>query len=89
MNDELVSIKRLAQILDCSPKTVRDWMYKDRRSRSTDPLPYYRLGGLVRFRLDDVMGWVDRRRVRLVSFAIGPTSGREGGTPVRLRPRTL
>jgi excisionase family DNA binding protein len=69
MNEDLVSIKRLAQILDCSPKTVRDWMYRNRKTLTADPLPYYRLGGLVRFRLSDVMGWIDRRRVRISPLA--------------------
>jgi hypothetical protein len=70
MNEELVSIKHLARILDCSPKTVRDWMYRDRRAASTDPLPYYRVGGLVRFRLNDVVAWIDRRRVRIPPLLI-------------------
>lgn len=65
MNDELVSIRRLAQVLDCSPKTVRDWMYKNRRAPTSDPLPYYRVGGLVRFRLNEIMAWIDRRRIRV------------------------
>ena len=69
MNEELVSIKRLAQILDCSPETVRDWMYRNRRNMTPDPLPYYRVGGLVRFRLADVTAWIDRRRVRISSLA--------------------
>jgi excisionase family DNA binding protein len=79
MNEQLVSIKRLAEILDCSPKTVRDWMYRNRRTPSSDPLPYYRVGGLVRFRLNDVMGWIDRRRVRISPLANMPL-------PVRERP---
>ena len=67
---ELVSIRKLARLLDCSPKTVRDWLYKDRKNPSVDPLPYYRVGGLVRFKLKDVTAWVDRRRVRVSSLAI-------------------
>ena len=67
---ELVSIRTLARLLDCSPKTVRDWLYKDRKNPSVDPLPYYRVGGLVRFKLKDVTAWVDRRRVRVSSLAI-------------------
>ena len=67
MNNELISINRLAHVLDCSPKTVRDWMYKNRRVPSLDPLPYYRVGGLVRFRLSDVTAWIERRRVRVCS----------------------
>ena len=66
---ELLSIKNLAQLLDCSPKTVQDWLYKDRKNPSTDPLPYYRVGGLVRFKLKEVLAWVERRRVRVSPLA--------------------
>ena len=62
---EMLSTRRLAAILDCSPKTVQDWIYKDRKRPSTDPLPYYRLGGLVRFKLSEVLHWLERRRVRV------------------------
>ena len=65
---ELLSTRRLAELLDCSPKTVQDWLYKDRKNPTTDPLPYYRLGGLVRFKLKEVMAWVERRRVRVSSL---------------------
>lgn len=62
---ELLSIKHLAQVLGCSPKTVQDWLYKERRNPGSDPLPYYKLQGLIRFRLDEVMAWIARRRVRI------------------------
>lgn len=67
LGPELLSTKKLALILDCSPKTVQDWLYKDRKNPSTDPLPYYRVRGLVRFKLKEVLAWVDRRRVRVAS----------------------
>ena len=67
---ELVSIRNLAGLLDCSPKTVRDWLYKDRKNASADPLPYYRVGGLVRFKLKEVIAWVERRRVRVSRLTI-------------------
>ena len=89
MNEDLVSIKRLAQLLDCSPKTVRDWMYRNRKTLTLDPLPYYRVGGLVRFRLADVMAWIDRRRVRISPLA-AITPGVSGGpSKVRSRGGTL
>ena len=69
LEPELLSIKKLAQVLDCSPRTVQDWLYKDRKRPSSDPLPYYKLGGLVRFRITEVMTWVQRRRVRVSSLA--------------------
>jgi hypothetical protein len=62
---ELLSTRKLAAILDCSPKTVQDWIYKDRKRPGPDPLPYYRVGGLVRFSLSEVVSWVGRRRVRV------------------------
>ncbi len=88
MNEELLSIKRLALVLDCSPKTVRDWMYKNRRTPASDPLPYYRVGGLVRFRLDDVMAWIDRRRVRVSPFSV-LTGVRQSRAQVRSQPGNL
>jgi predicted DNA-binding transcriptional regulator AlpA len=68
MDHELVSIRKLASSLDCSPKTVRDWMYRNRREPVVDPLPYYRVGGLIRFCSAEVAAWVERRRVRVTSF---------------------
>jgi excisionase family DNA binding protein len=65
LTQELLSIRRLAQLLDCSPKTVQDWLYKDRKRPSSDPLPYYRIGGLVRFKPKEVTAWIERRRVRV------------------------
>jgi excisionase family DNA binding protein len=62
---ELLSTRKVAEILDCSPKTVQDWIYKDRKRPSNDPLPYYRVGGLVRFKLSEVLRWIERRRVRI------------------------
>jgi excisionase family DNA binding protein len=70
LEPELLSIRKLAQVLDCSPKTVQDWLYKERKRPGSDPLPYYKLGGLVRFRIKEVMAWVDRRQVRISSVAL-------------------
>jgi excisionase family DNA binding protein len=68
LEPELLSTRKLAALLDCSPKTVQDWLYKDRRVPTSDPLPYYKLRGLVRFRANEVMAWVERRKVRISSF---------------------
>ena len=61
---ELVSLKTLSRLLDISEKTIWDWVYKNRRHPTLDPIPYYKLGALVRFSLREVRGWVDRRKVR-------------------------
>ena len=81
LEPELVSIRNLARLLDCSPKTVRDWLYKDRKNTSADPLPYYRVGGLVRFKLKEVTAWVDRRRVRVSPLALSNLSRNKGNAP--------
>jgi len=62
---ELVSIKTLSRLLDVSEKTIRDWIYKNHKQPSTDPIPYHKLGGLVRFKLKEVRAWVDRRQIRV------------------------
>lgn len=63
-DQELVSVKTLSQLLDISEKTIWDWIYKSRRRPTLDPIPYHKLGGLVRFNLRDIRAWVDRRRGR-------------------------
>lgn len=76
MNDaELVSVKTLSRRLDISEKTIWDWIYKSRRQAMLDPIPYHKLGALVRFNLRDIQAWVDRRKVR------------PGPLPNRLPPR--
>jgi len=64
---ELVSVKTLSHLLDISEKTIWDWIYKSRRGPTLDPIAYYKLGGLVRFNLQEIRAWVDRRKVRLVA----------------------
>ena len=56
-------------MIDVPEKTIWDWIYRNRKCPSRDPLPYYKLGGLVRFKVKDVMAWVDRRRIRVSSNA--------------------
>ena len=72
---ELVSVRTLSRLLDISEKTIWDWIYKSRRQPTLDPIPYYKLVGLVRFNLHDIRAWVDRRKVRLVPIA-GSSPGR-------------
>ena len=67
---ELVSVKTLSRMIDVSEKTIWDWIYRNRKYPSPDPLPYHKLGGLVRFKPKDVMGWVDRRRIRVSMHAV-------------------
>jgi predicted DNA-binding transcriptional regulator AlpA len=61
---ELVSVRTLARLLDISEKTIWDWIYRARRQPTFDPLPYHKLGSLVRFDLSEIRAWVARRKVR-------------------------
>ena len=74
---ELVSVKTLSRRLDISEKTIWDWIYKSRRQITLDPIPYHKLGGLVRFKLCDIQAWVDRRKVRPEPLNI-PIGRRDG-----------
>lgn len=71
MSPEMVSVRTLSRILDVSEKTIWDWIYKNRRQPAHDPIPYHKLGALVRFKLTEVRGWVDRRRIRITAIG-GP-----------------
>jgi predicted DNA-binding transcriptional regulator AlpA len=64
VGNELVSIKTLSKRLEISEKTIWDWIYKSRREATLDPIPYYKLGALIRFSLRDIRAWLNRRRVR-------------------------
>lgn len=66
---EFVSVKTLARLLDISEKTLWDWIYKSRRHPTFDPLPYHKLGALIRFDLKEVREWIARRRVRAKPLA--------------------
>ena len=66
---EMVSVKTLGRMIDVSPKTIWDWLYRNRKAPGMDPLPYHKLGGLVRFNVKEVRAWVDRRRIRVTRVA--------------------
>jgi len=57
-NDEvLIDQVRLSKMLGISTKTAEAW-----RSRRGGP-PYIKVGSLVRYRVSDVMRWIERRTV--------------------------
>lgn len=61
---ELISVKKLGRMLDISEKTIWDWIYKSRKQPTLDPIPYHKLGSLIRFNLMEIRQWVERRKVR-------------------------
>jgi hypothetical protein len=69
IEQEMVNIKTLSRLIGVPEKTIWDWLYRNRKQPSIDPLPYYKLEGLVRFKVKEVMAWVDRRRIRVINVA--------------------
>jgi hypothetical protein len=60
---ELLDVKAVAYILNVSPRTIEDWIYRERRTPTPDPLPVRKVGRLNKFRYEDVWAWVERRKV--------------------------
>jgi excisionase family DNA binding protein len=49
--EKLLTIKALAELLDCSTDGVRKWM-------RTQNLPFIKIGGSLRFSRDSVLEWI-------------------------------
>lgn len=62
---EMASIRTLGKVMEVSPKTIQDWIYKSRRNPGLDPLPFYKINGLVRFNLSEIRAWLQRRKVKI------------------------
>jgi len=58
MNQELLTVEELAKFL----KTAKSWVYS--RSRVTGPgaMPRVKCGKYLRFRLEDVLAWLERQQ---------------------------
>jgi len=58
MNQELLTVDELAKFL----KTAKSWVYS--RSRQTGPgaMPRVKCGKYLRFRLEDVLTWLERQQ---------------------------
>ena len=53
-----VKVEQVAEIMGV-PKS---FIYRRTARGHDDPIPHYRLGGHLRFRLDDVEEWIERHR---------------------------
>jgi excisionase family DNA binding protein len=64
INRRYLSLRETAVYLGMSPTTLYRLTY-----RMTDRLPFYKVGKLKLFRLEDVEEWMQRRRVEeIISF---------------------
>ena len=58
---ELINATELAQILECEPKVVQNWI---RRSTPDRRPPRIKLGGEFRFPIEEVLRWVIEAQAR-------------------------
>ncbi|UCE08542.1 MAG: helix-turn-helix domain-containing protein [bacterium] len=56
--EELLTIDQMCEIFKVDPS----WFYKEtRRKKSPDTIPVVRIGKYLRFRLSEVMAWLEAR----------------------------
>jgi len=57
MDEQLLNVKDLAQRLNVKPS----WVYARTRERGPDTIPVVRVGKYLRFRVEDVISWLERQ----------------------------
>lgn len=57
MNSKYLTPKELSKYLEISTQTLAIW-----RTNKTYPLPYIKVGGRVRYKIEDVQNWLDSRQ---------------------------
>ena len=57
MNEELLTVQGLADEL----KTPVSWVYGQTRKKGPSTIPMIRVGKYCRFRLGDVLAWLERK----------------------------
>jgi predicted DNA-binding transcriptional regulator AlpA len=55
---ELISAEKAAELLSTTPQTLANW-----RNTGRYPLPYVKIGRLVRYRLPDLYAFIQARTV--------------------------
>ncbi len=56
--EKLLTVEDVAELLHVPPS----WVYERTRQRSSNRLPGFRLGKYWRFRLTDLLQWLERQR---------------------------
>ena len=51
----LLTPKQVAKLLSCTPSTIYSWV-------AGGTIPYYKIGRLIRFKLEDIEGWLEELR---------------------------
>ena len=69
--DQLLTVKQVCHAFGVS----RDWVYKHTNANESDHLSCVRLGRLVRFKHNDVVGYIEARQKGLSSASLAATDG--------------
>ena len=62
-DESLLTMSQVAKFLNMSENTVRNFIRKKE-------IPFFLLGGIYRFKKDDIMNWVDKQKGKRPSHAI-------------------
>ena len=57
MADRLIGVNELAEVLGVPPS----WIYARTRGTGNDAMPRIRVGKYVKFKIDDVMSWLEKK----------------------------
>ena len=57
--ESLLTVHEVAKIL----KVPVSWVYERTRRRGTERLPHMKIGKYLRFRKEDVLGWLDAYKI--------------------------
>jgi excisionase family DNA binding protein len=53
----LIDIQTLSTMLSVKPKTIYDWIRKDK-------IPFYKMNRLVRFNYDEILRWLREKKYK-------------------------
>lgn len=56
-----INIKDLSEYLDIKPSTLYDWVFRKK-------IPYYKIGRLVKFNMDEIEKWVEERKQKVYEY---------------------
>jgi len=56
MNEPLLDVNGISKVLDIQPS----WIYSKTRQKGPDTIPVIRVGKYCRFRLSEVLEWLER-----------------------------
>lgn len=58
---KFIGTKKMAEIVDVSINTIYFWVY-------TKQIPYYKIGNLVKFDVNEIKTWLEKKRVKVQHF---------------------